>query len=86
MGREVFPCRIASRSGGDWGDSGENRMSKELSTTQNKNQRGTNYGISKKRVKASCASLMTLALMMQPVSTLAENPKSDGAIDQKKVV
>ena len=32
MGREVFPCRIASRSGGDWGDTGENRMSKEHST------------------------------------------------------
>jgi hypothetical protein len=43
MGREVFPCRIASRSGGDWGDTGENRMSKEHSTIRIKNQRGTNY-------------------------------------------
>ena len=29
---------------------------------------------------------MIAALMMQPVSTLAENPKSDGAVDQKKIV
>ena len=40
----------------------------------------------KEQVKASCTSLMIAALMMQPVSTLAENPKSDGAAGQKKVV
>jgi len=40
----------------------------------------------KERVKASCASLMIAALMMQPVPTLAETPKSAGVADQKKLV
>ena len=40
----------------------------------------------KEWVKASCASLMMAALMMQPVTTLAQNPKSDGVADQKKLV
>ena len=40
---------------------------------------------SKEWMKATCASLMIAALIMQPVATLAESPKSDG-VDQKKVV
>ncbi len=39
----------------------------------------------KEWAKASCASLMIAALMIQPVTTLAENPKSDGVADQKLV-
>ena len=34
-------------------------------------------------VKASWASLMIAALMLQPLPTLAESPKSNGAADQK---
>jgi phospholipase C len=41
---------------------------------------------SKEWVKASWASLMIAALMMQPVTTLAENPSSEGIADQTKVV
>jgi len=40
----------------------------------------------KEWVKASCASLMLAALMMHPVTALAQNPKSDGVAGQKKVV
>ena len=40
----------------------------------------------KEWVKASCASLTIAALMMQPLPTLAENPKSNGVTDQKKLV
>ncbi len=40
----------------------------------------------KEWVKASWASLLAAALMMQPFPALAENPKSDGAADQKRVV
>jgi phospholipase C len=40
----------------------------------------------KEWVKAGWASLTIAALMMQPVPTLAENPKSDGIAEQKKLV
>ncbi|MGB9204240.1 MAG: alkaline phosphatase family protein [Terriglobales bacterium] len=40
----------------------------------------------KEWAKASWASLLAAALMMQPFPALAEDPKSDGARDQKKVV
>jgi phospholipase C len=36
--------------------------------------------------KASLASLTMAAMMLQPLPTLAENPKTEGAADQKKVV
>ena len=39
----------------------------------------------KEWVKASCASLMMAALMMQPVATLAQGPTRDGS-DQKTIV
>src|SRR5208337_4974462 len=39
----------------------------------------------KEWVKSSCASLMIAALTLQPLPTLAENPKHDGAADQKVV-
>ncbi|MGA3087802.1 MAG: alkaline phosphatase family protein [Terriglobales bacterium] len=41
---------------------------------------------SKDWAKSSLASLLAAALMMQPLFTLAENPKGDGFADQKKVV
>jgi phospholipase C len=40
----------------------------------------------KEWVKSSWASLTIAALLIQPVPTLAENPKSDGAAEQKKIV
>jgi phospholipase C len=40
----------------------------------------------KEWVKSSWASLTIAALMIQPFPTLAENPKSDGAAEQKKIV
>ncbi len=40
----------------------------------------------KEWVKASWASLLAAALMIQPFSALAENPKSDEAASQKKLV
>ena len=40
----------------------------------------------KEWAKASWASLLAAALMMQPVPTLAENPKSEAVADQSKVV
>ena len=40
----------------------------------------------KEWVKASCASLMIAALMMQPLPALAESPKSNGVADQKTLV
>jgi phospholipase C len=40
----------------------------------------------KQRVKASCASLMGVALMMQPVTALAQEPKNGEVVDQKKLV
>lgn len=36
--------------------------------------------------KSGCASLMIAALMMQPIPTLAETPKTDGAADRKNLV
>ncbi|HEY2120163.1 MAG TPA: alkaline phosphatase family protein [Candidatus Acidoferrum sp.] len=36
--------------------------------------------------KASCASLLVGALMLQPITTLAQNPQNDDAEDQKKAV
>jgi phospholipase C len=41
---------------------------------------------SKEWVKSSCASLLAAALMLQPFPALAENPKSNGAADQKNLV
>jgi len=38
------------------------------------------------RAKSGLASLLAAALMMQPLPTLAETPKSDGFADQNKVV
>ena len=40
----------------------------------------------KEWAKSSLASLTIAAMMLQPLPTLAENPKTDGAADQKKVV
>jgi phospholipase C len=40
----------------------------------------------KEWVKSSCASLLAAALMLQPFPALAENPKTDGAAGQKKLV
>ena len=40
----------------------------------------------KERVKASWASLMIAALMLQPLPTLAESPNSKGVADQKTLV
>ena len=40
----------------------------------------------KEWAKTSWASLTIAALMLQPFPTLAENPKSDGAAEQKKIV
>jgi phospholipase C len=38
------------------------------------------------RAKTVCASLMMAALFLQPAATLAQDPTSDGVVDQKKLV
>jgi phospholipase C len=40
----------------------------------------------KEWVKSSCAWLAATALMMQPVTTLAQDPRQEEAVDQKKLV
>ena len=40
----------------------------------------------KEWVKSSCASLLVAAMMMQPGTALAQDPKDDQSFDQKKVV
>jgi phospholipase C len=40
----------------------------------------------KEWLKSGCSSLLAAALMMQPIPMMAENPESDGVVDQKKVV
>jgi len=63
------------------GNTGEIRMNSRLSIHREEQNMHT-----KEWVKASWASLLAAALTMQPFPALAENPKSDGAADQKKVV
>ncbi len=40
----------------------------------------------KEWVKSSCASLLAAAMLMQPGTALAQDPKDDQSVDQKKVV
>src|SRR5208283_1912195 len=40
----------------------------------------------KEWVKAGCANLAAVALMLQPVTVMAQNPKDDEHVDQNKVV
>jgi phospholipase C len=40
----------------------------------------------KEWVKSSCATLLVAAMMMQPGTALAQDPKDDQSFDQKKVV